>query len=391
MTFLLSADNVFNYLIEHGLCTPKEQELSKVDSRSSKNFNLLVSFPDNRHLLIKQERYHKEGKTDNEFMKEWRIHEWLTTVREVAYIQSMISEAIHFNPNDSIIIFNYLNDYWDLEDYYAQEQDLHTVIVEKIGEVIATIHNKTFEHDDYKKYLFADSQEIDIKPNFLHGLERIRPGIFAQVTSDNLKFFKLYQRYESFGEAIAKLKTAYQPCCLIHNDLKLNNILLNNQWRQSLANTDGSASSMIRVIDWEKCTWGDPAFDLGIIIASYLNIWLSSLIISTDIDLVTALQLATTTLEHIQPSINALIKGYFRKFPEIIDTYPDFLTKVMQFTGMALLEKIQVKIHYHEPFGNGSVCMLQVAKTLLCEPEQSLSIVFGITGSELINLRSIAA
>jgi hypothetical protein len=391
MAFILSSHNVFDYLIEHGLCDPKEQALSKVESRSSKNFNLLVTFPKNRHLLIKQELSNKVGKTDNELMTEWRVSEWLRAFPEIAHIRSLVSEAIHFNSSDSIIILNYLNHYCDLEDFYSQAQNLSTLIAERIGEVIATIHSQTFARNDYNDFLFADSQENDKKPNFLRGLERIRPGIFAQVTSDNLKFFELYQRYESFGQAIAKLKTDYQRRCLIHNDLKLNNILLNNQWQQSFSNTDASANSIIRIIDWEKCTWGDPAFDLGRIIASYLNIWLSSLVISTDIDLAVALQLATTRLEHIQPSINTLIKGYFRKFPEIIDAYPDFLRKVMQFTGMALLEKIQVGIHYHEPFGNRGICMLQVAKTLLCEPEQSLSIIFGTTASELSDIHPIPA
>lgn len=391
MTFVLSSYNVFDYLIEHGICDPKEQSLSKIESRSSKNFNLLVTFSNNGHLLIKQERYNKEGKTNNEFVKEWRFREWLSAFPEVAHIRSLISEVIHFDPSCYIIILNYLENYCDLEDFYNQEQNLTTAIAQQIGKAIATVHSKTFENDDYKKFLFPDSQKLDKTPNFLHGLEKVRSGIFAQVTSDNLKFFKLYQRYESFGQAIAKLKNAYQRRCLIHNDLKLNNILLNNQWQQSLSNTDASANTIIRVIDWERCTWGDPAFDLGRIIASYLNIWLSSLILSTDIDLAIALRLATTPLEQIQPSINALIQGYFQTFPEIIDAYPNFLIKVMQFTGMALLEKIQIRIRYHEPFGNRGVCMLQVAKTLLCEPEQSLSIIFGTTASELSDIRPIPA
>ncbi|KYC37875.1 aminoglycoside phosphotransferase [Scytonema hofmannii PCC 7110] len=391
MTFVLSSHNVVNYLIEHGLCTQKEQALSKIESRSSKNFNLLVTIPNNRHLLIKQERYNKEGKTKNEFVKEWRFHEWLSAFPEVAHISSFISEVVHFDPSSYIIIFNYLDNYCDLEDYYDQEQTFPTSIAWEIGKSLAIFHSKTFESNIYKFFLFYDSQELEKKPNFLQGLEKLKPEIFARVTSDNFKFFKLYQRYESFGEAIAKLKNTYQRRCLIHNDLKLNNILLNNQWQQSLSNIDESANSIIRIIDWERCTWGDPAFDLGRVIASYLNIWLSSLIISTEIDLAIALQLATTPLEKIQPSINALIQGYFQKFPEIIDAYPNFLLKVMQFTGMALLEKIQIRIRYHEPFGNRGVCMLQVAKTLLCEPERSLPIIFGKTASELSDLHPISA
>lgn len=39
-------------------------------------------------------------------------------------------------------------------------------------------------------------------------------------------------------------------------------------------------ASIIRLIDWEKWTWGDPALDVGTVIASYLKLWLKSLIVN---------------------------------------------------------------------------------------------------------------
>jgi hypothetical protein len=63
-------------------------------------------------------------------------------------------------------------------------------------------------------------------------LERIGPEVFGLVPSDGLKFFALYQRYDSLGQAIAELGNNMISCCLIHSDLKLNNILLLNDWQQ---------------------------------------------------------------------------------------------------------------------------------------------------------------
>jgi hypothetical protein len=57
-------------------------------------------------------------------------------------------------------------------------------------------------------------------------ISRIDPEIFDLVPADGLKFFALYQRYDSLGKAIAELTTAFEPCCLTHNDFKLNNLLL---------------------------------------------------------------------------------------------------------------------------------------------------------------------
>jgi hypothetical protein len=48
-------------------------------------------------------------------------------------------------------------------------------------------------------------------------------------------------------------------------------------------------------------------------------------------------------------------------------------------------------MQYQKLFGNTGICMLQVAKTLLCRPEQSIFTVFGTPESELTSLEPVAA
>ena len=393
MTFLLSSQNIFEYLNEHELCELKESELSSIKQKSCKNFNLIVKFP-NRHLLVKQERHNQKGKTKGEFLKEWRIQEFFKKFPKLCHIRSLISEAIHYDPQRSIIVLNYLDDYCDVTEFYSKEQVFPTEIASAVGYLIASIHRSTLDCQEYKEFLVGEEITVDKPLPFVQNLESIEPEIFGSVCADDIKFFALYQRYDSLKGAIAQLITAFEPCCLTHNDLKLNNILLRLDWQQaaqtavdSPGQTEGYHSvrrSIIRLIDWEKYTWGDPAFDLGMAIASYLKIWLSSLAISTDIDLQTSLRLAIHPLQTLQPSIVALTKAYFAQFPQIIQRRPDFLLRVMQFTGLGLIKKILIMLQYQEPFGNIGICMLQVAKTLLCNPMQSIPTVFGTTASELI-------
>ena len=53
MTFISTSYNVFDYLAENGLYNNSEQLLSKAKLVAAKNFNLLVTFPDSRKLLVK--------------------------------------------------------------------------------------------------------------------------------------------------------------------------------------------------------------------------------------------------------------------------------------------------------------------------------------------------
>ncbi len=385
MTFVLSYRNIFNYLVEHGLCTQLEETLYQVEPIRAKNFNLLLTLPDTRKLLIKQERHNQEGKTAGEFLNEWRIQEFLQTFPELSYLRPWMPEVLHFEAEHSIIVFSYLDDYLDLADFYGKEKIFPTQIVEAIATVLATIHRATFNRQEYQEFFSAKPNNLSPAhvPNWIRSIERIEPEIFGHIPADGLKFFKLYQRYESLRQAMRELANVFQPCCLTHNDLKLNNILLHTNWEQESPN-------IVRLIDWERSCWGDPAFDLGTLIASYMQIWLSSLVISKSLTIEESLRLAMTPLEQLQPSITALTRAYFDNFPEILEHRPNFLPQVVQFAGLVLIQQIQAMIQYQKSFGNKGICMLQVAKSLLCRPEQSLATVFGTAATELTQFGSAA-
>ena len=369
---LLNSDNIFKYLNKHDLCNCAKQNQSTVQSLSAKNFNLLVTFSDNSKLLVKQERHNLEGKAAGEFKSEYRIQEWLQQFPEQKSFSYFLPKLIHFDVGNSIIIFNYLDDYRDLMDFYAKESSFPTKISRTIGTFLATIHRDTYEQENHRQ--FFDSEENSQVGHqvslLIKGLERITPEIFSSVPADGLKFFSLYQRYDSLGIAIAELGRAFTPSCLTHNDLKLNNILLHTNWQQ----TD---DSIIRLIDWERSSWGDPAFDLGTLLASYIQIWLGSLVISKSLSIEESLSLAVTPIEKLQPSIATLTKAYLEAFPEILEHRPEFLPRVVQFAGLALIQQIQAMIQYQKSFGNTGISMLQVAKALLCRPERSMPTLFG--------------
>lgn len=394
MAFLLSRQNVFDYLIEQCLCNQEERVPSKVELKAAKHFNVLVTLPGGRKLFVKQERRHQKGETATEFWQEWRIQELVQRFPQVSEIRSWISEAIHYDVEHSIIVFNYLNDYRDLMDFYTKETIFSIALAQRdaiasigiaIGIALATIHRLTLDCREYREFLLENRQGVLIHPTIelVRQLRRISPEIFSLVPADALRFFALYQRYDSLGQAIAELTTAFEPCCLTHNDLKLNNILLSSDWKLA-SPAEASDRSIVRFIDWERSSWGDPAFDLGTLIASYLQIWLSSLITSKAIAIDESLRMATLPLEHLQPSLAAVVIAYFTHFPEILERRPNFLRRVVQFAGLALILQILSMIQSRKTFGNRGICMLQVAKTLLGRPEQSITTVFGLEASELI-------
>ena len=66
-------------------------------------------------------------------------------------------------------------------------------------------------------------------------------------------------------------------------------------------------------------------------------------------------------------------------FSKVLEEGSDFFKRVIQFAGLALIYKIVEDIISQKDFNNQYICIFQVAKSLLCQPEKSLTYIFGVT------------
>jgi Phosphotransferase enzyme family len=376
MNFRLADHNVVNYLVSKNVCPAKDLQANHIEPKSGKNFNLLVHSNTAQSFLVKQERYDTHGLTRGEFWNEWRLQAFLQLFPELEELRSHVSTPLYFDPEDSIIVFEYWNDYVDLSDFYDEAEDFPPAIAAQLGTNLAMLHKATYGKPEYKAALAKLSQDelTSQMPQILYGLERIGTEVFSRVRQDSLDFFRLYQRYESLTAAIAALKSSWNPSCLIHADLRLSNVLLHQDLK----------TVRVRLIDWEKLMWGEPAFDLGTLIAVYLRRWLNSLVVHRALDLGTMLRLARVPIFQLQPSLIALVRAYMSQFSDVFQDSPDFLERVLQFAGIVLIEKIVIQLEYHDPFNNTNICTLQVAKSLLCNPQQAALSIFAMPISELM-------
>ncbi|MDF2388606.1 phosphotransferase [Nostoc ellipsosporum NOK] len=382
MLLPLSSHNVIQYLQDAGLCSSEDGSFneSELPKSSKNNFNLLVTLGGNRQLLVKQERRVGGDGIPHEFFNEWLFHQLLQQFPVLGNIRAIAPLVLHFDEENSILVRNYLSEYVELGRFYRHNDIFPPEIASAIAITLAGLHRATFQRQEYREFMLTAPQG-QFRYNFYNpaqGLSSIGPEIFGQIPTEALKFYVLYQRYESLESAIADLAYEWQPCCLTHNDLKLDNILIHSRWNQL-------DNCLVRLIDWEACAWGDPAFDLGTLIASYLGIWLKSLVVDPTIELEESLRLAMTPLEVIQPSLLALIRAYLNTFPMILEYRSDFMVRVLQFAGLALIHQIHDRMQSQKYFDNGDISMLQVAKNLLTIPEQSVMSIFGVSESEIVS------
>jgi Phosphotransferase enzyme family len=388
MKISLDTDNIFEYLATLDYCQVADRSTSKITIIDAKNFNILIGFADGRNLLIKQEIHDNSGRSKGEFWSAWQMQESIERFPDFGEkIRGFLPELMYFDRDNSILVVRYLAEYDDLYQYYMNEHKFPVEVAISIGQLLATIHSQTFQQPAHQKFwedadrgLATDHQQLassHLAIDLIDRLTRVTPQVFQVMPPDCLQFFRLYQRFPNLSVAIVDLGKSITPCCLAHHDLKLNNILIDLDWERP-------TSTAIVLIDWERANWGDPAFDLGCLLASYLEIWLDGLAISNSLSIKESLQLATTPLELLQPSLFALVQAYLAEFPAITLSRPDYLDRAIQFAGLALIQNIEGKIYAERTFDNRGIVILQVAKQLICTPQAAMNTLFGANSSQLI-------
>lgn len=386
MGFILSAENVIDFLKQHQICPPDFQPTVPVICKESKNFNLVVPSSDRNSFFVKQNRVDSEGKTSGNLISEWLVQELINNFSDLASIQPLISEVVLFDQSNSILVSVFYDQYISLDEYYETHQNYHPQIAQTIGINLAQIHRTSYQQPQHREFLgqYIKLDHSTRPPSFLRKLNAPSPSIFGELCPDGLAFYKLYQRFPSLNQAVEELYNHRQPACLTHNDLKLDNFLIDT----CLA-TDADLAQIkpeqVKIIDWEFIYWDDPAADLGTLVSKYLGEWLNSLVADPNLDLNTILSLATCPLEKITPSLEALLGGYLATFPEILKYRSDFIKRVVQFAGIEIIDRLNYYAKSHYRLDNEALCKLQVAKNLLCDPEKAINTIFGTTEAELIN------
>lgn len=379
----LRCNNVSKYLLDIGLCSKQDLELIKFEFNSSNS--LIISLPKENQLVFKQEHY-KHNFTSNKIEKEFKLYQFCQAFTDTACKSLFGLEYLHCDRQNSILIYQLSKKYINLENYFKKHKNLSIEIARLLGKALAFLHCQTMKSQMYHNFLdtLVENKLYNQFPSTVYLQERLIPETFFMLPPESFKFIHFYQRYETLRESVKEILVSHQSCCLTHNNLHFNNIFVFKESEGKPQTKKMNEDEAVKLINWENCSWGDPASDIGMAISSYLLLWLNSLVIHPEVTLDISLQIAICPLEMIQPSIINLLSTYLNYFPEILDCSPNFMKKVVQFIGIGLLYNTIEKIQSFKGFDYRSLCVLQIAKNLICTPEESFYSIFGKTESEMI-------
>jgi hypothetical protein len=382
MTLNLNYKNLFDYLTDNAICKKEDLNYIKVDVKYSRNFNWLIELPENRgKLVVKQKPFYSTLYSDNRICKEWNIYNFLQSEQNSSYVLSLTPEIRHFDESNSILIYKYPNDYITLESHYENHQAFQNTIAELVGTTLAKLHLETMNSQNcYTLMTEFSKDKLQYQlpyPDYLSDylVNNFKPETLKKTRVQSWRFIGICQQAETVKKVVKELVCHHRHCCLTHNNIQFSKILMHKQWEKLLSEIKDYKRNLIKFIDWEACSWGDPACDLGKAITGYFLFWLNSAIAHPAIEIKKSLQLAAIPLEVVHPSIVAMTKAYISTHPKVLEEDPEFLKRVIQFAGLGLIYQLLAEFQFQPEIAlNHQQLYSYIASQLLCKPEKFISI-----------------
>jgi 5-methylthioribose kinase len=364
----LSADDLVHYLIHRGFVTSNEVVEGNVTvmeaTRRNRNFKVLRQ--SNPGLFIKQAR-HWDTRATETVQREALCYSLSRSVPELACLGEMLPAFHHFDPQYHLLVFELLSGYESLAEHQQKTGKFPPEIAVMLGEILANYHRST-------KDTVAKALEPRVFPRavpWVLSFHLQQPDWFHSISAGNSQLLRIVKDYEQFATTLDELRSRWEHSTLIHGDLKWDNCLIKSQ-------DDGSASTLLRVVDWEMADLGDPLWDVGAILQSYLSYWILSMPISEGSSPDEFIARAPSALEDFQAPMKALWRRYQEVMEVPQDRQAQALLRSVQYGAARMIQTAFESLTYSPTVNQNALYLLQVSMNVLKDPEEAARELFGI-------------
>jgi Ser/Thr protein kinase RdoA (MazF antagonist) len=364
---MLTVDDTHLFLFERGLLTPDaaiDGELT-ITSTPRKNRNLRVT-SGRGDLLIKQ--FEEARGSDGYVSREALFYRYCAAEPGLAAVRALLPRLVHAEEQGAVIVLQLLRDALPLWRYYETRTAARFPVktAAAVGQALATLHAA-----------FADPAILDdprLAPfrggaPWIMNVHQPSPQVLAGISGANYQALRILQNDDKLAAGLDAMRALWEPSTLIHFDVKLDNVLVDEQG----VDDDGGTSN-VYLIDWELAQLGDPAWDVGSALQDFLGWWIVTMPHEKGLEEMTAE--ARFPLAAMQPAIRALWSAYRDKRGLSGAESARFLERAIVFCGARLIQSAHEIGNNFNVLAAPSVLMLQLAANLLADADRARQSLF---------------
>jgi len=222
-----------------------------------------------------------------------------------------------------------------------------------IGRALSLVHSITIDDLRTAPELARPS------PPWVLGLSLIEWEQLGRFSRAQRELAAALHRHEEVLERLETLRTSWSPVCLIHGDLKPENIL-------TYPSDDGRRE--IVLVDWEFARIGEPAWDVGSVLAGILVRWATSIPITDASSTGVKAELAAVPLSRVQAQAKSFWSAY-AKPSRRRGLQRELLQSSVSFAGARIIQTAHEHLTYSSSMSGTTALLVQLGSNLLMEPE----------------------
>ncbi|MFI6049739.1 phosphotransferase [Streptomyces violascens] len=327
---------------------------TRVTVNSGRNVVVALARAEAHGVLIKQHR----PRIADRLPMELAVHtEILDTAPAFGGDRIFVPRLLRSQPADRLLEFELVPDAVSLADKMAEPGDAGKAVparrFEELGSFIGEFHayTATMEIPDV-----LSEPAVDLELLQMVDFDHLTPERCAELSQGELQLARTVQRDAPLTASLARLSRAVEARCLIHGDLRGENVLLPAGSRERMA-----------LIDWELCRLSDPAVDLGHFIGSLLHRVLYA--VRAEQPTVASWQAAAEPrMAALAPLTSSFWRGYRSGAGAFAEAQPLLALLTACHAGSALLSRTAGALRSTGELTPRDLLVVGVARRLLVEP-----------------------
>lgn len=344
---MLTPRRLAAHLIDRGLLSTEIVDAGlKIVRRRRNNLNYeVVATPRAAYFT-------KESRSRDPLDVEARFYAFAGTGECARGLRRYVTSLCDYDPDRRILVLKLIRNGRNLSSILASNARTGLRMASQLGTAAGAIHDCPTGANGLAS---ADTPWIFSLP--VPGLDLVE-----EMSGANADLLRIVQRSRVLCRCIEQLSNEWREISLIHGDLRLANCIAPARRRH------------LKIADWEMSGFGDPAWDVGCLFASFLALWIASMFVLPDSTAGRLMRSARVPLPHVQ----AMIGRFWTSYRSSRQETPEFLLRSVRFAAARLVQTAYERMRDESAITGEGVVFLQVAANIAARPRRALPALLGI-------------
>lgn len=361
---MLSREKLIRYLVDQDLLSPYAVVNGEVaiEDDSRRNVNLKVRSSVGPSYFIKVGAASGQIET---LSNEAFIYEILVGCTR-SDLSGYRPEFVRYDADCAVLVLRLLDEAFSFWQCYASHSHPPLAAHAELGGALGLLHKVSAEDlvQPHRPHRFP------IDRPWVLSIHRPSINLLPELSNANIELIKIIQDFPALCEGLDLLREDWAEKCLIHFDLKWDNVLIDP--------ASSEAHGNIRIVDWELAGPGDPCWDLGSVFHEYLRRWLTSMPIADGVPTDRQVELAQYPIDEFHASVRSFWQSYLGEMGVNETAARLTLIRAMRYAAARLVQSSYEEAKASAQPSATAISSLQLSMNILGRPEEAAAALLGL-------------